>query len=220
MIDSINEAALESLPIFPLPDIVLFPGAVIPLHIFEDRYRAMTRDALSGHGLLALARLRPGGDAPLSERPAIHEIAGVGSILASDALPDGRFHILLRGIGRVHIAEELEQGRPYREGRARPLCDLETCRPDKLNAGHRQLVALCDRLADCLDGDGQKLRDLVRACDKAAPCVDLIAAALVTCPDDRQTLLETLDPADRIDAVIDHVGRLIVEHGVCTSVPN
>src|SRR5690606_30905127 len=60
MRDPVSQSALEALPIFPLPDVVLFPGAVLPLHIFEPRYREMTADLLAAHGLLALARLRPG----------------------------------------------------------------------------------------------------------------------------------------------------------------
>lgn len=220
MRDPVSESALDALPIFPLPNVVLFPGAVIPLHIFEARYRDMARDALDGHGLLALARLCPGYEHDYDQRPAIYPTAGVGSILASDLLPDGRYNLLVRGIGRVQICEELPPRRSYREGRAQPLADLETSRPEALAKRHHQLISLCDRLADFLDEDGHKLRELARACEQPGGCVDLVAAALVTEPDDRQELLETLDPADRTDAVIDHVGRLIAEHGARTVLPN
>src|SRR5215470_7185187 len=102
----LDRSALAALPIFPLPNCVLLPGGLLPLHVFEPRYRELTRDCLAGQRLMAVARLQPGHEAAYFGRPPVHDLAGLGRIICSDELADGRFHILLRGIGRVRIVEE------------------------------------------------------------------------------------------------------------------
>jgi Lon protease-like protein len=222
MRDDLPLDALDRLPIFPLPNCVLLPGGLLPLHVFEPRYRDMTRDCLGGSRVMAVARLRPDDDLALDrlERPAVFSHCGLGRIIASEELPDGRFHILLRGVARVQIAEELAAEHAYRQVRAVLLDDQGSQRPDAVRAGYLQLVSLCDRLALCLDKGGDQLRELVRGQPSAAETADVITAALVTDPDARQTLLETLDPADRLAHAISHVGRLLCELAPCGSVPN
>ena len=75
--------------LFPLPNLVLFPGAMQPLHIFEPCYRQMTADALVGDRLIALALPRPGWEADYVGKPALHPVACVGRILAEQRLDDG-----------------------------------------------------------------------------------------------------------------------------------
>jgi len=220
MREELAPETLDRLAIFPLPNCVLLPGGLLPLHVFEPRYREMTRDCLSGSRVMAIARLRPGLDGNEPGRPAVYPHCGLGRIIASEELPDGRFHILLRGVARVHIAEELHEERLYRQVRAELLDDQDTRRPEAVQAGYLQLVSLCDRLAMCLDKGGDQLRELVRGQPSAAETADVITAALVTDPDARQTLLETLDPADRLAHAIAHVGRLLCELAPCGSVPN
>lgn len=220
MRDDLAPETLDRLAIFPLPNCVLLPGGLLPLHVFEPRYRDMTRDCLVGNRVMAVARLRPGFEAEYHGRPAVYPHCGLGRIIASEELPDGRYHILLRGVGRVHIAEELGDERSYRQVRAVLLDDQDSGRPDAVRAGYLQLVSLCDRLAQCLDKGGDQLRELVRGQQSAAETADVITAALVTDPDARQTLLETLDPADRLAHAIAHVGRLLCELAPCGSVPN
>src|SRR5690348_5650973 len=84
--------------LFPLPNLVLFPQVMQPLHIFEARYRQMTEDALAGDRLIAMALLRPGWEANYADRPDIHAVACLGRIVAEQRLDDGRFNILLRGL--------------------------------------------------------------------------------------------------------------------------
>jgi Lon protease-like protein len=222
MRDDLPLEALDRLPIFPLPNCVLLPGGLLPLHVFEPRYRDMTRDCLGGSRVMAVARLRPDGldGSNGHEHPAVYAHCGLGRIIASEELPDGRFHILLRGVARVQIAEELAAEHAYRQVRAVLLDDQGSQRPDAVRAGYLQLVSLCDRLALCLDKGGDQLRELVRGQPSAAETADVITAALVTDPDARQTLLETLDPADRLAHAISHVGRLLCELAPCGSVPN
>src|SRR6266568_3715474 len=83
--------------LFPLPNAVLFPHLVMPLHIFEPRYRQMTRDALAGDRFIAMVLLQPGWESEYEALPAIHSVACLGRIQAEQRLPDGRFNIQLRG---------------------------------------------------------------------------------------------------------------------------
>ena len=83
------------LPLFPLPNVVLFPHALLPLHIFEDRYRAMMRDILAGERFLAMGLIAE--REPDDERPAVAPIAGVGEVVMAHELPDGRFNLVVRG---------------------------------------------------------------------------------------------------------------------------
>src|ERR1700759_33633 len=118
-----NPAALTSLPIFPLATCVLLPGGLLPLHVFEPRYRELTRDCLAGHQLMGVARLRPGYETSYYGRPPVYEKCGVGRIICSEELPDGRFALLLRGVARAKIARELPRERTYRLVEAHPLDD-------------------------------------------------------------------------------------------------
>ncbi len=113
--------ALESVPVFPLPGLVLLPEQRLPLHIFEPRYRAMVRDALAGRGFIAVACVVGDFDAEL---PRISSVATVGRISAHQALADGRFNILVEGQVRASL-EELPFVGPYRRARATPLPEPE-----------------------------------------------------------------------------------------------
>ena len=115
--------ALARLPMFPLPGVVLLPHALLPLHIFEERYRAMTRDILKGPRLLAVSLIAP-GEAETTGRPAVRRVAGVGEVMMAHELLDGRFNLVVRGRARIRIDEELPTKRPYREVAATLLPDL------------------------------------------------------------------------------------------------
>lgn len=111
---------LSAIPLFPLPGVVLFPRAVLPLHIFEHRYRLMTADALAGDRLVAMALLKPGWERDYHGRPAIEPVVCVGRILNSERLPDGKYNFLLQGELRATVVRE-HTDRPYRYARLTPL---------------------------------------------------------------------------------------------------
>ena len=100
--DANLQSALQRLPLFPLPNVVLFPHALLPLHIFEERYRAMVRDMLSGTRYIAVSLIA--ADAvDGEEKPPVQPIAGVGEVVMAHELPDGRFNLVVRGRGpRAH----------------------------------------------------------------------------------------------------------------------
>lgn len=111
-------------PLFPLPNLVLFPHVLQPLHIFEPRYRSMVAKALEGEGLIAMALLRPGWEGRYEGRPEVHGVACLGRIAAWHRLDDGRYNLLLGGLGRVEIVGELPPDKPFREARVALLPDV------------------------------------------------------------------------------------------------
>ena len=105
-------------PSFPLPHVVLFPHALMPLHIFEPRYRRMVTDALDGERMIAMALTRPGWQKSASSTAnlPLHQIMGLGKIIAHEKLEDGRYYLVLRGLARVKLAFEQPADLPYRLG--------------------------------------------------------------------------------------------------------
>ncbi len=110
-------------PVFPLPELVFFPDALLPLHIFEPRYLAMVREARAGDGRLVVATLLPGWEGDEGGAPAFHPVATVGRMVHVIDRPDGLLDILLHGGERVSLEEEFTD-RPYRSVHARALPDL------------------------------------------------------------------------------------------------
>ncbi len=215
----LDPGTLSSLPIFPLPNCVLLPGGLLPLHVFEPRYRELTRDCLAGHQLMAVARLRPGFETTYYGRPPVFERCGVGRIICSEELPDGRFALLLRGIARVEIARELPADRTYRQVEARMLADA-SCDPTLASTQHHKLIALCDRLAEVIEQGGRQLKELVRSSESPGACADAVAAALIMDPDARQELLESCDPMVRLQRTLGHVSHLLCELAPCNDSVN
>src|SRR5512135_1047012 len=110
------------IPIFPLPNVVLFPTVFLPLHIFEPRYRAMVRDALVGDRIIGMTLLRPGWDANYEGSPAVYPVGCAGLITHADRLGDGRYNIVLQGLEKFRIAVE-EESVEYRRARIEPLLE-------------------------------------------------------------------------------------------------
>ena len=106
----------SQIPLFPLPDVVMFPGVSRPFIIFEPRYRAMVADALKGDRIIGMVLLKPGFEAEYEGRPPIYEIGCAGRIADYQELPDGRYMILLRGLVKFRVTSE-DQTRPYRVAR-------------------------------------------------------------------------------------------------------
>ena len=104
------------IPLFPLPNVVFFPRTYLPLHIFEPRYRHMVRDAAATHRMIGMVLLREGWEADYEVRPPIFPVGAVGRMSALQHLSDGRFNVLLQGLRRFEVRDEIE-GESYRQGR-------------------------------------------------------------------------------------------------------
>ena len=114
-----------ALPIFPLPTVVLFPNVFLPLHIFEPRYRQMIADALEGDRIIGMVLLRPGYEDNYDGAPAIYATGCSGLITHVEALPDGKYNIVLRGLEKftIHNEEPPAVGRMYRSAVITPIDD-------------------------------------------------------------------------------------------------
>jgi Lon protease-like protein len=104
--------------VFPLPEVVLFPHAHLPLHIFESRYRRMIEDVVEQDQrdrLLAMGTQMPEANTETLGEPPVFNIVGLGRMVDFNKLPDGRYLVILQGIGRARLVEEVQSGKPYRE---------------------------------------------------------------------------------------------------------
>ncbi len=110
--------------LFPLPNLVLFPHVIQPLHIFEPRYRQLLADSLADDRLMALALLQPGWEEDYERRPAIFPTVCLGRIFQEERLPDGRYNLLLHGVCRARVREEVKTGKLYRLAHVDLLPDL------------------------------------------------------------------------------------------------
>jgi ATP-dependent Lon protease len=185
------------LPLFPLP-LVLFPGALLPLHIFEPRYRAMVRDLLDTHRVLAVVLITDHDQQDEHGHPRIASVAGAGVIVDHVELPSGRFNVLVRGRARVSL-EELPFGeKPYRRARATVLASPPgEVSPADLSALVSAATAFAARVRE---------RDpsFELALPKDAPAgalADLCAHHLMLDVRERQAALETLDVGARVRRV-------------------
>ncbi len=109
-----------TIPIFPLPNVVLFPNVFLPLHIFETRYREMVDAALGGDRIIGMVLLRPGWEGDYEGRPPIYPIGCAGVITHAERLPDGRFNIVLRGMEKFRVESE-DTGQLYRMAHVVPV---------------------------------------------------------------------------------------------------
>jgi uncharacterized protein len=183
-------------PVFPLPNVVLFPGMFLPLHIFEPRYRQMTADALAGEKLLAMALLKPGWEKDYQGTPPIHPILGVGKIIEDAKLEDGRYNLVLLGLSRVRLLEEVGSG-PYREARVEILKEREAQGHDS-ERKRRTLLELYATIMKDLQGAVAAPPDDV----PLGMLCDLVSSLVPLPPPTRQHLLEELDVAARCDRLM------------------
>jgi Lon protease-like protein len=131
-----------TIPLFPLPSVVLFPNVCLPLHIFEPRYREMTADALKGDRIIGMVLLRPGWEGNYEGRPATYEIGCAGLITHAEPLEDGRYNLVLRGMEKFRIVREDSQ-RSYRRAEVQTIHEaLSGVDRDVMRAERRRLESL------------------------------------------------------------------------------
>lgn len=199
-------SAVIHIPVFPLPDVVLFPHTLLPLHVFEPRYRQMVRDCLAGDKRIAMALLRPGWENDYYGRPPIHPIAGAGEIIQHEALPDGRFNVLLRGTMRIGITAEPPSEKPYRVARARPLPDrYPDGNPKALEDRIERLKVFYLRiLSEVQKGQGE-IAKIFSGVKDPGIIVDRIAGAAIADAETRQQVLEAVEVSTRLAIVQEHL---------------
>lgn len=186
------------LPIFALPGVVLMPGTLLPLHIFETRYRAMVADALEADRTIGMALMKPGWEDG-GRDPAVFPVGGAGEIVESELLEDGRYNILLHGRFRYRILEE-SRTEPYREARVEEVASVPFPDAGAAERARASLLRLFDQLAAPLELSPLPEEDL-----SPERLASEVALRLRYAPPELQTLLELDSVAGRYDQV---AGRL------------
>lgn len=204
--------AVTALKVFPLHGVAVLPGTPAPFHIFEPRYKALVGDALEGDRILAVPSLFGKSDAH-ALRPPLKAICGAGIIEAEERFPDGRYDIVVRGLARVRLVEELPQGKLYREFRAEILEEKlprggAAALEGELEALRQIVYELSTKLPK--ESGAPQLAEAVAQMKNPSSIVDLVAAAAVSDPGTRQEVLEQLDVAKRLEMVIEEVAGVVL----------
>jgi Lon protease-like protein len=201
---------LLTLPIFPLPDVTFFPHTLMPLHVFEARYRAMVMDVLARDRRLAVVKLKPGfNEVTYRGKPAVHAVAGAGEIVSWERLATGRYNILVKGEWRVRIESERPSDTLYRIVTAQQLEDAAPT--TDVSAALARIRDACGRLLRALDRPADLLDTALAAGQEPGVIADRIAAAVVPDAALRQELLETLDVTRRVERLGAALDQLVNE---------
>jgi len=165
--------------LFPLPNLVMYPHVMQPLHIFESRYREMLEDALATDRLIAMALLEPGWEIDYESRPPVARYACLGKIVTHHRLQDGRYNLLLMGVGRIRIVEELPPLRSFRQAKVELLQETyasnSTHSVDELQ---RELLAVFERHLPCGCQAPEQLQEMFAQHLPLSMMTDLAAYAL------------------------------------------
>jgi ATP-dependent Lon protease len=183
-------AATGPVRLFPLPGLVMFPHVVQPLHIFEPRYCSLLEEALAGDRQIAMVLLQPGWESDYEGRPAIAPVACLGKVMAHERLPAGRHNILLRGLRRVAIQNELPPSRPFRQAVVDPIDDIYSASGAKRRAKlQRQLVELARQLLPDSAALHEQLDELSASDASLGMLTDVFSFTLGFAPTIKQRLL-------------------------------
>ena len=198
------------LPIFPLPEVTFFPNTLLPLHVFEARYRAMVMDVLARDRRLSIVQLKPGFDqAGYLGKPPVYPIAGAGEIVSWERLATGRYNILVKGESRIRIETERPSDTLYRIVTAQKL--EEVAPTADVSASLARIRDACGRLLRALDRPADLLDTALAPGQLPGVIADRITAAVVPDAALRQELLETLDVTRRLERLGEALDRLVNE---------
>jgi uncharacterized protein len=190
-------------PLFPLPNVVLFPKTPMPLYIFEERYRTMIREAIAGDRELVIALLRSGYESSYSGISAVHEIACLGRIENYEELEDGKYNIVVVGTQRVRLIREVQHS-PYRLVEVEKLDEVvqnEIERSPEMAQQHNQLGGLFARFTELATGVKQRALELMPQLDFES-LVNMVAMTLNLPIEQKQALLEMGELSGRCDVLI------------------
>jgi uncharacterized protein len=193
--------------LFPLPNLVMFPHVVQPLHVFEPRYRSMTADALTGDKLIALVLLKPGWEEDYEGRPAVHEVACLGRVIADQKLEDGRYNLLLRGLVRVRLVRELDTAALFRSAKVEVLADVHAPEPAEAVRLRRLLAETAPAWFPGQDALLTQLRQMFDSELDLGTLCDIFSFALPLDVEFKQELLATVDVGARATRLLDQLNK-------------
>jgi uncharacterized protein len=210
---------MSGVPLFPLPNVVLFPGAILPLHIFEHRYKLMMEHALQGSRQIAMALLRPGWEKSYYDCPAIEPVVCLGTILTHERLDDGCYNLLLQGTTRARVLSELPRAHPFRLADLDPICSRGNVMEIDVSDLRTQLHELLQTKGLKQTSWGRSLRRLLDEPISTIQLADLMAFSMIEDVHLKQSLLADPDPRHRISRTISAIRRLLPMHVLDHSTP-
>lgn len=192
-------APASVIPVFPLPNVVLFPKLQLPLHIFEPRYREMVRDALDHEGLIGMALLRGDWEKDYYGNPDIYSVGCLGKIVGVTPLPDGRYNILLHGLTEYDIREQILDATPYRQ--ARVVLRDEDMATNPLASLQKEILELA---RETIQQDSSPLLKILGDLSlDGATWLNLCCFSFDISPVEKQSLLEAKSLEERAKRLID-----------------
>jgi Lon protease-like protein len=171
-------APVAAVRLFPLPSLVMFPHVIQPLHIFEPRYCDMLEDALAGDRTIAMVTLQPGWEQDYEGCPPIAPIACASKIVSHERLPSGRHNILLRGLRRVAIRQELSPALPFRRAEVETLEDFYPAMAPRRADAQRRILELARQLLPDSEALHEQLDDLLAGESSLGMLTDVFAFTL------------------------------------------
>ena len=188
-----------TIPVFPLPNVVLFPNVFLPLHIFEPRYREMTAEALGSDRMIGMVLLRSGWERDYEGRPPVYPIGCSGVITHFERLSDGRYNIVLRGLERFRIIQE-DHACSYRRAVVEAIGEPGTVGDDRAII-RQQRSKLESMLAPTVERAGADPR--IPAAMNDEDLVHALAQYLDLEPLEKQALLEHNTLRARAEALVE-----------------
>jgi len=198
--------------LFPLPNLVLFPHVMQPLHVFEPRYRDLLEEALAGDRLIAMATLTPGWEKDYEGRPPLFPMACLGRIAAHHRLEDGSYNVLLKGLRRVRLLRELPPKRSFRETQVEVFEDVYPPAPAAaiFDLNRRLRNTLIPSLCGLPQTEGQVAQLLDGAVSLGA-LTDIISYVLDIGLEEKQALLLEVNVHRRVELVLRHLSVAAVD---------
>ena len=189
--------------LFPLPNLVMFPHVLQPLHVFEPRYREMVEAALADDRLIAMAVLAPGWEADYEGRPPIFPMVCLGRIASHQRLDDGRFNLLLAGLRRARLLRELPPNKLYREAKVELVDDAYASQTSGRRAAlQRRLVEQFRRQMPELKKLHDQLDEILASEIPLGILTDILGFALKLGLDVKQRLLAESDVDRRAETLL------------------
>ena len=189
--------------LFPLPNLVLFPGVIQMLHLFEPRYRQLMSDALAADELISMAFIKPGWQAEIVERPDISSTICIGKIVTHAKLADGRYNLLLLGAKRAKIVQEIDGNTPYRMAQVELVDDDTQCTQQEANRLRKKVIRQFRKLTVRRPQiDEESLDQLLNKDLPLGQLIDLICYSSGANPLAQQEVLETPDVCRRAELAL------------------
>ncbi len=187
-----------NVPLFPLSTVVFFPNTLLPLHIFEPRYKQMIKDVIDSERIIGMALLKPGWESNYYGNPEVYDVLGMGKIVSSETFQDGRINIVLYGLKRVRIDEILVDN-PYRVAK---VSIIENMNGTNEETYRRRIEELITNWNFALDEKEKSHRININTKLPLESLTDALATLILSNIYDKQTLLEEPNVQKRAEVLI------------------